>query len=62
MIVADERFATFVTFIALVLVMNAKVKPVGAPVTETLSADAAQVRFLPAMDPQMLPEGCPLSN
>lgn len=34
-------------------------KPVGASVTETLSADAAQVRFFPAMDPQMLSEGCP---
>ncbi len=27
MIVADEGFATFITFIALVLVMNTKVKP-----------------------------------
>ncbi len=33
--------------------------PVGASVTETLSTDAAQVRFFPAMDPQMLPEGRP---
>lgn len=34
--------------------------PVGAAVTETLATDTTEVRFLTTVDPQVLPQCCPL--
>lgn len=59
MIVAYEGFPTFVTFIALVVMVNSEVEPVGAAMTETLTTDAAEVRLLPTVDPHVLPQCCP---
>lgn len=53
-IVADERLPTLVALVALVIMVNPQVEPVGAAVAEALAADAAQVRLLAAVDSQVL--------
>lgn len=62
MIVPYEGFSALVTLVAFVVMVNSEVEPVGAAVAETLSADAAQVRLLAAVDPQVLFECCPLPH
>lgn len=53
-VVADEGFPALVALVALVVVVDPEVESVGAAVTEALAADAAQVRLLAAVDPQVL--------
>lgn len=53
-IVAYKGFPTLVTLVALVIVVNSEVKPVGAAMTETLATDTTEVRLLPTVDPQVL--------
>lgn len=53
-IVADERLPALVALVALVVMVNPQVEPVGAAMAEALAADAAQVRLLAAVDPQVL--------
>lgn len=61
-IVADEGFAALVALVALVVVVNPQVQPVGAAVPEALAADAAQVRLLAAVDPQVLLQRGPVGG
>ena len=95
-IVAYKGFPTFVTLVALVIMVYSEVEPVhgtlrgqsnwelesqhhitntadtffplsvnppvGAAMTETLTADTTQVRFLPTVDPHVLPQRCPGSR
>lgn len=58
-IMAYEGFPAFVTLIALVIMMHSQVEPIGAAMTETLPTDTTQVRLLPTVDPQVLPQSCP---
>lgn len=62
MVVAYERLSAFVTLVALVVVVDSKMKPIRAAVAETLSTDTAEVRFLSAVNPQMFSQRCPLPH
>lgn len=53
-VVADEGFPALVALVAFVVVVDPEVESVGAAVTEALATDAAQVRLLAAVDPQVL--------
>lgn len=60
-IMAYEGFPTFVTLIALVVMVDSEVEPVGAAMTEALATDTTEVRLLPTVDPQVLPQSGPFS-
>lgn len=55
MVMADEGFPTLNALVALVVVVNPQVKPVGAAMAETLPTDATEMGLLPAVDPHVLP-------
>lgn len=61
-IVAYKGFPTLVTLVALVVMVDSEVEPVGAAMTETLTADTTEVRLLPAVDPHVLPQCCPFPH
>lgn len=61
-VVADEGFPALVALVALVVVVDAEVEPVGAAVAEALAADAAQVGLLSAVDPQVLLQRRPVGR
>lgn len=61
-VVADEGFPALVALVALVVVVHPEVQPVGAAVAEALAADAAQVRLLAAVDPQVLLQRGPVGG
>lgn len=55
MVVANEGLPTLVTLIALVIVMDAQMKPIGAAMAEALPTDTTEVGLLSTVDPQMFP-------
>lgn len=61
-VVADEGLPALVALVAFVVVVDPEVEPVGAAVAEALAADAAQVRLLPAVDPQVLLQRGPVGT
>lgn len=61
-VVAYECLPAFVTLVPLVVVVHSEVEPVGVSVTEALATDAAEVRSLPAVDPQVLLQRGPLPH
>lgn len=61
-VVADEGLPALVALVAFVVVVDPEVEPVGAAVAEALPADAAQVRLLPAVDPQVLLQRGPVGR
>lgn len=61
-VVADEGFPALVALVAFVVVVDPEVESVGAAVTEALATDAAQVRLLAAVDPQVLLQRRPVGR
>lgn len=61
-VVADEGFPALVALVALVVVVDPEVESVGAAVPEALATDAAQVRLLAAVDPQVLLQRRPVGG
>lgn len=61
-VVADEGLPALVALVAFVVVVDPEVEPVGAAVAEALAADAAQVRLLAAVDPQVLLQRGPVGG
>lgn len=53
-IMAYEGFPTFVTLVALIVMVDSKVEPVRAAMPETLPTDTTEVRLLPTVDPHVL--------
>lgn len=61
-VVADEGLPALVALVAFVVVVDPEVEPVGAAVAEALATDAAQVRLLAAVDPQVLLQRGPVGG